>query len=156
MKCTVIMMLACLVGSSSAAGYTMTQETFLMGENPVTSSMDDSRFEDYADMYWSSYISNPDRTPMTPLPSGQAVDVENTMFFWMTNFPFNVSGSSFGDGAIGAVSPRYNFGVGTFWRYSSSMPVGDSSFGQASLTNTSQVQKNTQFLNQEVTKMFGL
>ena len=156
MKCTVIMMLACLVGSAAAAGYTMTQETFLLGENPVTSSMDDSRFEDYADMYWSSYISNPDITPMTPLPSGQAVDVENTLFFWMTNFPFDVSASSFGDGATSAVRPRYNFGVGTFWRYSSPMPVEDSSFEQESPTNTSQVQKNTQFLNQEITKKFGL
>ena len=149
-------MLACLVGSAAAAGYTMTQETFLLGENPVTSSMDDSRFEDYADMYWSSYISNPDRTPMTPIVAGPIVDVENTLFFWMTNFPFNVSESSFGDRTTGAVSPRYNFGVGTFWRYSSPMPVEDSSFEQESPTNTSQVQKNTQFLNQEITKKFGL
>ena len=152
-------MLACLVGSAAAAGYTMTQDTFLMGENPVTSSMDDSRFQDYADMYWSSYISNPDRTPMTPILAGQTVDVENKLFFWMTNFPFNASESSFGDGtsgAAGVASPRYNFGIGNFWRYSSPMPVEDSSFEQASPANTSQVQRNTQFLNQEITNQFGL
>jgi hypothetical protein len=159
LKCIVMIMLACLVGSAAAAGYTMTQDTFLMGENPVTSSMDDSRFEDYADMYWSSYISNPDRTPMKPIVAGPIVDVENTMFFWMTKFPFNVSESSFGDRTIGSggvASPRFNFGVGTFWRYSSPMPVEGSSFGQASPTNTSQVQKNTHFLNQEIINKFGL
>jgi hypothetical protein len=154
-----MIMLACLVGSAAAVGYTMTQETFLMGENPVKSSMEDSWFEDYADMYWSSYISNPDRSPMTPIVAGPIVDVENTMFFWMTNFPFNVSESSFGDrtnSAAGVASPRFNFGVGTFWRYSYPMPVGDSSFGQPSATNTSQVQRNTQLLNQEITNKFGL
>jgi len=154
-----MIMLVCLVGPAAAAGYTMTQNTFLMGENPVKSSMDDSRFEDYADMYWSSYISNPDMTPMTPILAGQAVDVENTMFFWMTNFPFNASASSFGDGAtraVGAASPRYDFAVGNTWRYSSPMPVEDSSFGQESLTNTSQVQRNRQFLTQEITNKFGL
>ena len=155
MKCAVMMMLACLVGSAAAAGYTMTQNTFLMGENPVTSSMDDSRFEDYADMYWSSYISNPDITPTKPLLSGQAVDAENTLFFWMTNFPFNASKSSFGDGT-GAASPRYDFAAGSTWLYDSPMPIGASSFEQESPTNTSQVQRNTQLLNQEVTKMFGL
>ncbi len=156
MKCAVTIMLACLVGSAVAAGYTMTQEMFLMGENPVRSSMEDSRFEDFANMYWSSYISNPDITPTRPLLSGQAVDVENRLFFWMTNFPFNVSESSFGDGATGAASPRYNFGVGTFWRYSSPMPVEESSFKQSSPTNASQLQRNTQFLNQEITNKFGL
>jgi hypothetical protein len=159
LKCAAMIMLVCLVGPAAAAGYTMTQNTFLMGENPVKNTMDDSRFEDYADLYWSSYISNPDMTPMTPILAGSMVDIENTMFFWMTNFPFNVSASSFGDGTTGAaeaVSPRYNFGIGTYWRYSSPMPVEGSTFTQGSLTNTSQVQKNRQFLAQEITNKFGL
>lgn len=155
MKFTVMLLLACLVGSAAATGYTMTQNTFLMGENPVTSSIDDSNFEDYADMYWSSYISNPDVTPTTPLVSGQEVDVENTLFFWMTNFPFNASKSSFGDGT-GAASPRYDFAAGSTWLYDSPMPIASSSFEQENLTNTSQVQKTSQYLNQEITKMFGL
>lgn len=159
MKFTVMLLLACLVGSAAATGYTMTQNTFLMGENPVTSSMDDSNFEDYADLYWSSYISNPDVTPTTPLISGQEVDIENTLFFWMTNFPFNASKSSFGSGnysAAGTASPRYDFAAVSTWLYDSPMPIDSSSFEQETLTNTSQVQKNSQYLNQEVTKMFGL
>ena len=159
MKYTVMLLLACLVGSAAATGYTMTQSTFLMGENPVTSSMEDSNFEDYADLYWSSYISNPDVTPTTTTTYGQAIDVENTLFFWMTNFPFDVSESSFGNGAnqtAGTVSPRYDFAAVSTWLYDSPMPIGSSSFEQESLTNTSQVQKNTQFLNQEIVKNFGL
>jgi len=159
LKCAVMILLICFVGSAAAAGYTTTQDAFLMGENPVKSSMDDSRFEDYADMYWSSYISNPDRTPMAPIQAGPAVDIENTLFFWMVNFPFNVSTSSFGDGTTrdtGAVSPRYDFGVGNTWRYTSPMPLEDSSFMQGNLTTGNQVQNNRQFLTQEITNKFGL
>jgi len=159
LKCEIMIMLVCLVGSAAAAGYTTTQNTFLMGENPVVSSMDESRFEDYADMYWSSYISNPDVTPTTPLLAGQTIDVENTLFFWMTNFPFNVSASSFGDGATraaGAASPRYDFAAGSTWLFASAMPVEDSSFGQANQTTQSLVQRNRQFLTQEINNKFGL
>jgi hypothetical protein len=159
LRYAIMIMLACLVGTAAAAGYTTTQNTFLMGENPVKSSMDDSRFEDYADMYWSSYISNPDRTPMAPILAGQTVDVENTLFFWMTNFPFNVSASSFGDGttrAPGAASPRYDFAAVNTWRYTSPMPVEDSSFKQGNQTTQNLVQKNSQFLTQEITNKFGL
>ncbi len=159
MKCAVMIMLVCLVGSAAAAGYTTTQDTFLMGEDQVKSSMDDARFEDYADMYWSSYISNPDRTPMAPILAGPIVDVENTMFFWMTNFPFNVSTSSFGDGttwAAGAASPRYDFAAGSTWRYSSPMPLEGSSLKQGNLTTQNLVQRNRQFLTQEITNKFSL
>jgi len=159
LKCAAMIMLVCFVGTAAAAGYTTTQDTFLMGENPVKSSMDDSRFEDYAEMYWSSYISNPDRNPMAPIQSGPIVDVENTLFFWMTNFPFNVSESSFGDGttrAAGAASPRYDFAVGNTWLYTSPMPVEGSSFTQGNQTALNQVQKNRQFLAQEITNKFGL
>ncbi len=159
MKCAVMIMLACLVGSAAAAGYTTTQDAFLLGEDPVKSSMDDSRFEDYAEMYWASYISNPDKTPTAPISAGNEVDIENTLFFWMTNFPFNVSASSFGDGpggVAGAVSPRYDFAVGNTWRYSSPIPVEDSSFTPGGLTNESRVQKNREFLTQEITREFGL
>jgi len=159
LKCEITIMLVCLVGSAAAAGYTTTQSAFLMGENPVVGSMDESRFEDYADMYWSSYISNPRVTQTTPLLARQMIDVENTLFFWMTNFPFNVSASSFGDGAtrtVGAVSPRYDFAAGSTWFYTSAMPVEDSSFGQANQTTQSPVQRNRQFLTQEINNKFGL
>jgi hypothetical protein len=151
-----MIMLACFVGSAAAEGFTTTQNTFLMGENPVTSSMDESRFEDYADMYWSSYISNPDITPTAPKLAGQMVDVENTLFFWMTNFPFDVSASTFGDGTAGAASPRYDFAAGSTWLYTSAMPVEGSSFKQGNETTQNLVQRNRQFLTQEINNKFGL
>ncbi len=159
MKCATMIMLVCLVGSAAAAGYTTTQDTFLMGENPVKSSMDDSRFEDYAEMYWSSYISNPDLTYVAPILTGPIVDVENTLFFWMVNFPFNVSASSFGDGTTsvaGSVSPRYDFATGNTWRYSSPMSLEGTSFMQGNQTTQNLVQRNRQFLTQEITNKFGL
>jgi len=159
LKCAVVIMLVCLVGSAAAAGYTRTQDAFLMGENPVRSSMEDSRFEDYAEMYWASYISNPDRTPMAPILAGPIVDVENTLFFWKINFPFNVSTSSFGDGATGAsgvASPKFNFGIGTYWRYSSPISIEGSSFERGNVTNLNQVERNKQFLVQEIANKFGL
>ena len=159
MKCAVMIMLACLVGTAAAEGYSSTQSLFLRGENPVVGSMDESRFEDYADMYWASYISNPDITPRAPLLPGQIVDVENTMAIWRISFPLDVYNSSFGDGAAktaGVASPRYDFGIGTYWRYTSPMPVADSSFEQGTPTNETQVQRNTEFLSREITNKFGL
>lgn len=159
MKCAVMIMLVCFVGTTAAEGYTSTQSMFLMGENPVMSSMEESRFEDYADMYWASYISNPDMTPMTPILFGQVVDAENTMAIWRINFPFNFSTSSFGDETARSaegVSPRYDFGIGTYWRYTGPMPVEESSFEQGTPTNETQVQKNSDFLAQEILSELGL
>ncbi|HNR57887.1 MAG TPA: hypothetical protein PLN41_00590 [Methanothrix sp.] len=159
MKCAVMIMLACLVGVAAGEGYTTTQNIFLMGGNPVRTSMEESRFPDYADMYWASYLSNPDSSPMTPVYSGLIVDIENTMAIWRINFPFNISSSSFGDGtekSAEAVSPRYDFGIGTYWRYTGPMPVDESSFDRGSPANLTQVQRNTQFLSQEITRKFGL
>ncbi len=159
MKCRVMIMLVCLLGTAAAAGYTQTQVSFLMGENPVRSSMNDVRFEDYAKMYWASYISNPNRAPMAPILAGQTVDVENTMTFWRNNFPFDITTSSFGDGsALGSASvrPRYDFAAVYTWRYDETMPIEDSSFGEGNYSTASQLEKNTRFLTQEIMKNFGL
>ncbi len=159
MKCAVMIMLVCLVGTVAAEGYSSTQNLFLRGENPVRSSMDESNFADYADMYWASYLSNPDTTPRAPLLPGQQVDVENTMAIWRISFPLDVSNSSFGDGGVkaaGVASPRYDFGIGTYWRYTSPMPIAESSFEQGMPTNETQLQRNTEALSREVTSEFGL
>ncbi|MDF0589647.1 hypothetical protein [Candidatus Methanocrinis natronophilus] len=159
MKCRVMIMLICLVGTAAAAGYTSTQAMFLKGENPVRSSMNDARFEDYAKMYWASYLSNPDRAPMAPMLAGQTVDVENTMTFWRNNFPFDITASSFGDGAdirSASVRPRYDFAAVYTWRYDETMPIETSSFGEGNYSTESQLEKNTRFLAQDIMKNFGL
>ena len=159
MKCRVMIMLVCLVGTAAAAGYTSTQAMFLKGENPVRSSMNDARFEDYAKMYWASYLSNPDRVPMAPMLAGQTVDVENTMTFWRNNFPFDITSSSFGDGAVrgsAAVRPRYDFAAVYNWRYDETMPIEESTFRQGNHTAASQLERNTQLLTQDIMKKFGL
>jgi len=159
LKCAVMILLVCLVGTVAAEGYSSSQNLFLRGENPVKTSMEESRFEDYADLYWASYISNPDVTPRAPLLPGQAVDVENTMAIWSINFPLDVSNSSFGDGdeqAAGAAYPRYDFGIGTFWRYTAPMPIGESTFERGRPANGTQLQKNTEALSREVMDGFGL
>ena len=159
MKCTAMIMLVCLMGTAAAAGYTSSQETFLLGESPVRGSMDDSRFEDYAEMYWASYISKPERAPMAPVLAGQMVDIENTMSFWRNNFPFDISKSTFGDGTARAASttnPRYDFASIFTWRYISPMPIEESSFEEGDQTALRLVDKNREHLIQDVKKNFGL
>jgi len=159
LKCAVMIMLACLSGIASGDGYTTTQSVFLMGDTSVMTWTGESRFSDYADLYWASYVSNPDRSPLAPALFGQTVDVENTMGIWRMNFPFNISASSFGDGTMqsaAAVSPRYDFGIGTYWRYSKPMPIEGSTFGQGTATNMTAVQRNTESISQEITNKFGL
>lgn len=154
-----MIMLLCLVGTAAAAGYTQTQVMFLKGENSVRSSMNDARFEDYAKMYWASYLSNPDRAPMAPMLAGETVDVENTMTFWRNNFPFDITSSSFGDGAVrgsATVRPRYDFAAVYTWRYDETMPIEESTFQQGNHTASSQLERNTQLLTQDIMKKFGL
>jgi hypothetical protein len=55
-----------------------------------------------------------------------------------------------------AVSPRYDFGIGTYWRYSKPMPIEGSTFGQGTATNMTAVQRNTESISQEITNKFGL
>jgi hypothetical protein len=160
-KYAAFLLLICLVGCAAAQdGYTTSQDLFLRGGQPVGTFEDDTNFEQYVETFWSSYIENPVGISTGPIQTGPAADVSRSMDIWMIGFQFNISDSSFGKeppqyGPNAALAQSI-FGTERGWLYNALSQTENFTMEEPNTEPADTVQKNSQFLQQEIKKHFDL
>ncbi|MHC1631055.1 MAG: hypothetical protein ACXQT4_01990 [Methanotrichaceae archaeon] len=84
-----------------------------------------------------------------------SVDINDTMYLWVISFPFDVPASSLGNENAPKV-PESIFGIDKSWLYTTPFLTNSSSLITSRHVSTVSVQKNHQFLEQEIKGSFGL
>jgi len=160
MKRIVTLLFICLLGCAVADGITQSQKDFLKGTDPSGSPYE-SKFEQYLGTYWASYIENPDTVSYGALKAGP-IEIDSRMYQWMLDFPFDVGASSFGQ--VGATNESTNESSNVAMQryiFGDSIELYDvlhSNGFQINIGSTSNesVQKNRQFLEQQIINNLGL